>query len=113
MGDVGGLEERDKEWEATADRDDESALRIEGERISGCGVWKFDWPWHFLESGVPSGNTLLKRRHLELLSTLSSPPLLGVEWDACKRAGEKEQYMKSKQAACGPFAAQGNAQGNG
>jgi hypothetical protein len=46
----------------------DSALETGGERSSGR-VWavEFDGPSHFLASGAPTGATLLKRRHLELL----------------------------------------------
>jgi hypothetical protein len=66
-------------------------------RSSSAGSWalEFDGPWHFLVSGAPTGGTLLKRRHLELLGhTLVSVPYW--EWDRCQRASEKEQYRKSK-----------------
>jgi hypothetical protein len=55
---------------------------------------EFDGPWHFLASGAPTGGTLLKRRHLELLGhTLVSVPYW--EWDRFQGASEKEQYLKS------------------
>jgi hypothetical protein len=75
-------------------------------------VWavEFDGPSQFLASGAPTGATLLKRRHLELLGhALVSVPYW--EWSRCKGAGEREQYLKRKLAECGPSAAQGNAQG--
>jgi hypothetical protein len=72
----------------------------------------FDGPSHLLASSAPTGATLLKRRHLELLGhAFVSVPYW--EWDRCKEAGEREQYLNSKLAECGPSAAQGNAQGNG
>jgi hypothetical protein len=64
---------------------------------SSPGSWalEFDGPWHFLASGAPTGGTLLKRRHLELLGhTLVSVPYW--EWDRFQGASEKEQYLKSK-----------------
>jgi hypothetical protein len=91
----------------------DSALETGGERSSGR-VWavEFDGPSHFLASGAPTGATLLKRRHLTQLGhTLVSVPYW--EWDRCKGAGEREQYLKSKLDECGPSAAQGTAQGNG
>ena len=75
-----------------------------------CAV-EFDGHSHFLASGAPTGATLLKRRHLELLGhALVSVPY--QEWLRCKGAGEREQYLKSKLAECRPSAAQSNAQGN-
>ncbi len=65
----------------------------------GCG--QFDGPSPLLASGAPTGATLLKRRHLELLGhALVSVPYW--EWDRCKEAREREQYLKSKLAA-GPL----------
>jgi hypothetical protein len=71
----------------------------------------FDGPWHLLASGAPTGATLLKLRHLQLLghARVSVPYW---EWSGCKGTGEREQYLKSKLAECGSSAAQGNAQGN-
>ena len=91
----------------------DSALVTGGERRS-WRVWAvdFDGPSHFLESGAPTGATLLKRRHLELLGhALVSVPYW--EWSGCQGAGEREQYLKSKLTECGPSAAHGTAQGNG
>ena len=82
----------------------DSALGIGGES-SGRGPWavEFDGPWHFLASGAPTGATLLKRRHLQLLGhALVSVPYW--EWDECKGAGEREQYLRSKLGACGSSA---------
>jgi hypothetical protein len=71
-----------------------------------------DGPSHFLASGALTGATLLKRRYLLRMGhALVSVPYW--EWSGCKGAGEREQYLKSKLAECGPSAAQGNAQGNG
>ena len=68
----------------------------------GCG--QFDGPSPLLASGAPTGATLLKRRHLELLGhALVSVPYW--EWSGCKGAGEREPYLKSKLAECGPSAA--------
>jgi hypothetical protein len=91
----------------------DSVLGMGGERISGGRVWavEFDGPSHFLASGAPKGATLLKRRHLQLLGhALVSLPYW--EWGRCKGAGEREQYLKRKLAACGPSAAQINTHGN-
>ena len=46
-----------------------------GERSSSTSTWavEFDGPSHFLTSRAPTGATLLKRRHLGLLGTPSSP----------------------------------------
>ena len=92
----------------------DSALGIGRERSSGRGPWavEFDGPSHFLASGAPTGATLLKRRHLQLLGhALVSVPYW--EWDECRGAGEREQYLKSKLAECGPAGAQCKAQGKG
>jgi hypothetical protein len=83
----------------------DSTLGIGGERSSGRGAWvlEFDGPSHFLASRTPTGATLLKRRHLQLLGhALVSVPYW--EWDECKEAGEREQYLRSKLGACGPSA---------
>ena len=83
----------------------DSALGIGRERSSGRGPWavEFDGPSHFLASGAPTGATLLKRRHLQLLGhALVSVPYW--EWSECRGAGEREQYLRSKLGACGPSA---------
>jgi hypothetical protein len=75
----------------------DSALEIGGERGGGGGPWAvdFDGPSHFLASGAPTGATLLKRRHLQLLGhTLVSVPYW--EWDSCKGSGERDQYLRGK-----------------
>lgn len=92
MGDGGVLEEEareDLEWEAAADRDDDSALGMEGEGICACGVWEveFDGPWHFLESGTPSsGNTLLKRRNMEMWKLSRHRPYW--DWSGTRAGGQ-------------------------
>jgi hypothetical protein len=61
-----------------------------GERSSGR-TWalEFDGPSHFLASGAPTGATLLKRRHLEVLGhALVIVPFW--EWSGCKGAGERD-----------------------
>ena len=94
-------------------------LEIGGERSSKGGSWavEFDGPLHFLASGAPTGGTLLKRRHLEILL---GHPLVSVphwEWDRFSLSpdpsGERERYLKSKLDECAPSAAQDNAPGNG
>ena len=92
----------------------DSTLAVGGERSSGGGTWavEFDGPSHFLASssspGAPTGATLLKRRQLQLLGhALVSVPYW--EWAACKGAGEREQYLRSKLGACSPSAAHANA----
>ena len=68
-----------------------------GEAAQSCG--QFDGPSHFLTSRAPTGATLLKRRHLELLGhALVTVPYW--EWEGCKRAGEREQYLRDKLADC-------------
>jgi hypothetical protein len=63
----------------------------------------FDGPWHFLANGAPTGATLLKRRHLQLMGhALVSVPQW--EWGRWKGAGEREQYLRSMLRACGPSA---------
>ena len=89
-----------------------SAPAVGGERSCGGEGWavEFDGPSHFLASSsrAPTGATLLKRRQLQLLGhALVSVPYW--EWDACKGAGEREQYLRSKLGACSPSAAHGNA----
>jgi hypothetical protein len=74
----------------------DSALETGGERRSGR-TWalEFDGPSHFLPSGAPTGATLLKRRHLELLGhALVIVP--SWEWSGCKGACEREQYLRDK-----------------
>ena len=92
----------------------DSTLAVGGERSSGGGTWavEFDGPSHFLASPSPSraptGATLLKRRLLQLLGhALVSVPYW--EWAACRGAGEREQYLRSKLGACAPSAAHGDA----
>ena len=53
----------------------DSCRGMGGERSSSTGTWtvEFDGPSHFLKSRAPTGATLLKRRHLGLLGTPSSP----------------------------------------
>ena len=73
----------------------------EGERSSSTGTWvvEFDGPSHFLTSRAPTGATQLERRHSELLGhALVTVP--HWEWEGCKRAGEREQYLRDKLADC-------------
>jgi hypothetical protein len=79
----------------------DSGRGMGGERISSTSTWavEFDGPSHFLTSRAPTGATLLKRRHLELLGhALVTVPYW--EWEVCKRAGEREQYLRGKLADC-------------
>ena len=72
-----------------------------GESSSSASTWavELDGPDHFLASRAPTGATLLKRRHLELLGhALVTVPYW--EWEVCKRAGEREQYLRGKLADC-------------
>jgi hypothetical protein len=74
-----------------------STLEIGGERSIRGGLWavEFDGPSHFLASGAPTGATLLKRWHLHVLGhALVSVPCW--EWDRCKGACEREQYLRDK-----------------
>jgi hypothetical protein len=74
-----------------------STLEIGGERSIRGGLWavEFDGPSHFLASGAPTGATLLKRWHLDVLGhALVSVPCW--EWDRCKGACEREQYLRDK-----------------
>jgi hypothetical protein len=68
-----------------------------GEQNSRGKVWavEFDGPWHFLASRAPTGATLLKRRYMHVLGhAVISVPYW--EWDGCKGAGEREQYLRGK-----------------
>ena len=79
----------------------DSGRGMGGERISSTSTWavEFDGPSHFLTSRAPTGATLLKRRHLLLLGhALVTVPYW--EWEGCKRAGEREQYLRDKLADC-------------
>jgi hypothetical protein len=61
---------------------------------------EYDGPSHFLASGAPSGATLLKRRHLQLLGhALVSVPYW--EWEGIQGAGERELYLRGKLEALG------------
>ena len=91
----------------------DSAVAMGGERSNGGGKWavEYDGPSHFLASRAPTGATLLKRRHLQLLGHA----LVSVsywEWDAlgrgvsdessqCER--EREEYLRGKLVAVTPF----------
>jgi hypothetical protein len=80
-----------REPTSSADAHGESAARA----IAEWAV-EFDGPSHFLKTGSPTGATLLKRRHLQLLGYhLVSVPYW--EWD--KVRGDKaseETYLRSK-----------------
>ena len=91
----------------------DSAVAMGGERSNGGGKWtvEYDGPSHFLASRAPTGATLLKRRHLQLLGHA----LVSVnywEWNAlgrglsdessqCER--EREEYLRGKLVAVTPF----------
>ena len=83
-----------REHSPSADAHGESAARATAE-------WavEFDGPTHYLASRSPTGATLLKRRHLQLLGyRLVSVPYW--EWDEVK--GDKvseETYLRRKIAA--------------
>ena len=92
----------------------DSTLGMGGESSSSASTWavEFDGPDHFLASRAPTGATLLKRRHLRLLGhALVSVPYW--EWSGCKGAGEREQYLKSKLAECGPVVHNARRKGRG
>ena len=56
---------------------------------------EFDEPSHFLGCKAPTGATLIKRRHLELLAySLVSGPFW--EWGGLVGVDEKRQYLKGK-----------------
>ena len=77
----------------------DSGRGMGGEKISSTSTWavEFDGPSHFLTSRAPTGATLLKRRHLELLGhALVIVPYW--EWDGCKGIGERVQYLRCKLA---------------
>jgi hypothetical protein len=81
--------------------DHDSGRGMGGERSSSTGTWavEFDGPLHFLKRRAPTGHTLLKRRHLELLGhALVTVP--NWEWEGCKGAGGREQYLRGKLAHC-------------
>ena len=64
---------------------------------SGRGTWavEFDGPGHFLASRAPTGATLLKRQHLQVMGhALVSVPFW--EWEGCKGTGGREQYLRGK-----------------
>ncbi len=65
------------------------------------GMWavEFDGTSHYLANGTPTGATLLKRRHLQLLGhTLVIIPYW--EWAPVhgKEVGQRVQYLKGKLA---------------
>jgi hypothetical protein len=86
----------------------DSVRGMGGKRRSSTGTCavQFDGPSHFLTIRAPTGATLLKRRHLELLDALFTVPYWELE--GCKMAGEREQYLRGKLAQlrkCGPVTA--------
>ena len=101
---------RDRGAVTDAEAGTNSGMRFSARRGSGGRDWavEVDGPKHFLASGAPTGGTLLKRRTLQLLGhALVSVPYW--EWAACRGAGEREQYLRSKLGACAPSAAHGDA----
>ena len=83
-------------------RDPSSASDALGEsapRPTAEWAVEFDGPSHFLASGSPTGATLLKRRHLQLLGYhLISVPYW--EWDKVKGDNASEEtYLRSRIAA--------------
>ncbi len=66
--------------------------------IADVGVgWaiEFDGPSHFLACRAPTGATLIKRRHLELLGyILVSVPYW--EWDELSGMGERRKYLEGQ-----------------
>ena len=88
----------------------DSALTTGGEGRGGGGKWavEFDGPSHFPVSSsmAPTGATLLKRRHLHLMGHALLVSVPYWEWDACRGAGEREQYLRSKLGACKASAAE-------
>jgi len=76
------------------------AARSQGgsmEEGRGERVWavEFDGPQHFLACGAATGNTLIKRRHLEMLGyTIVSIPY--QEWYACRGTAEWTEYLSHK-----------------
>jgi hypothetical protein len=78
-----------------------SGLGMGGEISSGVRTWavEVDGPSHFFASKTPTGVTLLKRRHLQLLGhALVSVPYW--EWDGFNGLGSegvaREQYLRGK-----------------
>jgi hypothetical protein len=75
------------------------ALVIGGERSSSARTWavEYDGPKHFLASGAPTGATLLKRRHLELMG--HALVIVGHwEWNGCRGFDERVQLLRGKLA---------------
>ena len=82
-----------------------SGLGMGGEISSGVRTWavEVDGPSHFFASKTPTGVTLLKRRHLQLLGhALVSVPYW--EWDGFNGLGSegvaREQYLRGKLEDC-------------
>ena len=70
---------------------------------SGCNTpatrreWavEFDGPHHFLECGLPTGATLIKRHHLSKLGyTLVSVPYW--EWNQVSNTADRQTYLKRR-----------------
>jgi hypothetical protein len=79
---------------------DMRVLEIGCESSSKGKSWavEFDGPSHFLTSRAPTGATLLKRRHLHQLLGHALVSVPYWEWEGCKTAGEREQYLRGKLA---------------
>jgi hypothetical protein len=72
-----------------------------GERSSSTGMWavEFDGPLHFLKSRAPTG--LGSHPAEATASELLAHALVTVpywEWEGCKGAGKREQYLRGKLA---------------
>ena len=73
-------------------------MRVNANSSTGAAAgWavEFDGPSHFLTCRLPVGGTLMKRRHLELLSyTVVSLPFW--EWDQLTGSDERKEYLRGK-----------------
>ena len=89
----------------------DSGQGMGGLRSSRTSTWavEVDGPSHFLTSRAPTGATLLKRRHLELLGhALVIVPYW--EWARSKGTDEREQYLRGKLAPYVQTPSQANTQ---
>ena len=78
-------------------------MRVQDKRPQGTSAsdfgpgWaiEYDGPSHFLSCKAPTGATLIKRRHLELLAyILVSVPYW--EWDGLSGMDERRKYLEGK-----------------
>ena len=72
-------------------------MRVQDKRRHLGVGWaiEFDGPSHFLACKAPTGATLIKRRHLELLGyILVSMPYW--EWDGLSGVDERRKYLEGK-----------------